>query len=183
MTLLDPAAFGAFVEGYQFTAYRLETRESYSSPPQEKLDAFLAGQLHDESWLDDWLGLVVRKKVLGAQMERVRVVSEPWSDYTRLGLHLSRLNVAAGEDIRYLARTRADKLGLPEFDYWLIDGDRACTLRFADDGAFLGGELLDDPAAIVKLHHYREIARHHAQPRAAYLQHVTSHKQTKHEQS
>ena len=38
-------------------------------------------------------------------MERVRVVSEPHSDYTRFGIDLARrLNVPAGEDIRYLPR-------------------------------------------------------------------------------
>ena len=35
-------------------------------------------------------------------MTRVRVVSEPHDDYTRFLLDLARINVAAGEDIRYL---------------------------------------------------------------------------------
>jgi hypothetical protein len=43
----------------------------------------------------------------GKRMTRVRVVSEPWSDYTKFGMYAARDNIEAGEDIHYLPRPQA----------------------------------------------------------------------------
>jgi len=118
--------------------------------------------------------MILRRTLEGQHIERVRVVSEPWSDYTRFGLNLSRLNTAAGEDIRYMARERALELGLPEYDFWLIDAKQMCILRHDEHDVLLGADVITDPAAVVEHCHYREIARHYATPRADYISQYTS---------
>jgi hypothetical protein len=119
--------------------------------------------------MDDWLGLILRRTLAGQRIERVRVITEPWSDYTRFGLNLSRLNVAAGEDIRYLSRDHADELGLPQYDYWLLDSSKMCILRFDDQDVLLGAEIVNDPAVVVEHARHRDIAQRYALPRADYL--------------
>ncbi|GAA3576437.1 DUF6879 family protein [Kribbella ginsengisoli] len=162
--------FVQFARSYQHTAYRLEVRDTYADPGEaEHVRRFLAREPADDSWMEDWMGLILRRTLEGQRIERVRVVSEPWSDYTRFGLNLSRLNVAAGEDIRYLSRDRATELGLPEYDYWLLDSHKMCILRFDDRDVLLGADVISDPAIIVEHAHYRDVARHHALPRTAYL--------------
>lgn len=162
--------FVAFARSYRHTAFRLEVRDNYADPGEiEHVERFLAGEPDDDSWMEDWMGLILRRTLEGQRIERVRVVSEPWSDYTRFGLHLSRLNTAAGEDIRYLARQQAQDLDLPNYDWWLLDSHKMCILRHDDHDVLLGADIITDPAAIVEHAHYRDIARHYATPRADYL--------------
>ena len=79
--------FVHFARSYQHTAYRLEVRDNYADPGEaEHLQKFLAGQPGDDSWMEDWMGLILRRTLEGQRIERVRVVTEPWSDYTRFGL-------------------------------------------------------------------------------------------------
>jgi hypothetical protein len=164
------AEFVQFARSYQHTAFRLEVRDNYADPGEaEHVRRFLAGEPDDDSWMEDWLGLILRRTLEGQHIERVRVVSEPWSDYTRFGLHLSRLNTAAGEDIRYMARDRAKQLGLPNYDFWLLDAHKMCILRHDEKDVLLGADVITDPATVVQHGHYREIARHYARPRADYI--------------
>lgn len=149
--------------GFEHTAFRLETRERYvDDEEQGPLRRFLAGEPPDDEWFMDWYDAVVRFAEAGKRMERVRVVSEPPSEYTRFGIDLARLlNVPAGEDIRYLPRRRAEALGLPDEDFWLLDSSRVLTLRF-DGDVLLGAELITDPAAVVQRAGWRDAAWHYA---------------------
>jgi Family of unknown function (DUF6879) len=165
------AEFVSFARSYQHTAFRLEVRDNYADPGEaEHVQRFLAREPDDDSWMEDWLGLMLRRSLEGQRIERVRVVSEPWSDYTRFGLHLSRLNTAAGEDIRYLPRDLATQLGLPDYDFWLLDSHKMCILRHDDKDVLLGADVITDPATVVQHGHYRDVARHYATPRADYIE-------------
>jgi uncharacterized cysteine cluster protein YcgN (CxxCxxCC family) len=54
-------------------------------------------------------------------MRRVRVISEPVSEYMKWENACTRLNLEAGEDIRWLPRTQAADLLLPGADCWVFD--------------------------------------------------------------
>lgn len=98
----------------------------------------------------------------GRRFTRVRVVSLPLSDYNRWSYVLAEHNIAAGEDIRYLARDRAQELRLPNHDYWLFDSRTLLRLRFDDDDRFVGGDIIEDSAEIVRHNYWRDAAWHHA---------------------
>lgn len=169
-TFIDLKGFVQFARSYQYTAFRLEVRDNYADPGEaEHVRRFLAGEPDDDSWMDDWTGLIMRRTLEGQHIERVRVVSEPWSDYTRFGLNLARLNVHAGEDIRYLERSKAASVGLPDYDFWLIDAHKMCVLRHDEQDVLLGADIIEDPAVVVQHTYYREVARFHATPRAEYI--------------
>jgi hypothetical protein len=158
-----------FVLGYKHTAFRLERRERYNEPEEvEPLRRFLAGE-PDYAWNEDWASMIQRRTASWQRMERVRIVSEPHSDYTRFGLDLARINVAAGEDIRYLPRDRAESLDLPDHDFWLIDSSKVGILRFGNDDVLLGSEVLTESAVIVKYCSWRDVAWHHAIPLVEYV--------------
>src|SRR2546423_15445518 len=114
MAMLTGQDFFDLFRTFAHTAYRLEVRESYYE--KEQLGQFVAGAPVDLSYMEDWLGLMVRLRVEGKRVERVRVVSRPFSDYTRYGLWLSQYNIQSGEDIRYL--DRADAAGVREHGFW-----------------------------------------------------------------
>jgi uncharacterized protein DUF6879 len=168
--LLTGEEFRTLCQTFRHTAFRLETHDRYvDEEEQEPIRRFLAGEPPDDSWFMDWYEDVVRFVAEGRQMERVRVVSEPHSDYTRFGLDLAqRLNVPSGEDIRYLPRREADELGLPTEDFWLLDSSRMLRLHF-DGDVLLGAELVTDPPEIVRHAHWRDVAWHHARPLSEYV--------------
>lgn len=166
--IIDYGEFGKLFDDFEHTAFRLETQERYVEDDEiEPLQAFLAGRA-DYAWHQDWVAYIGEVRAAGKVFERVRVVSEPHSDYTRFGLDASRDNVAAGDDIRYLPRPLAKKLELPDEDYWLFDSRVAVIFRFGTDGRISQFELIDDPEAIVQRNVWRDIAQHYAIPRNAY---------------
>ena len=160
MTLLAGQDFFDLFRTFEHTAYRLEVRENYYE--KEQLGQFLAGEQVDLSYMDEWLALMVKQRVGGKRIERVRVVSRPYSDYTRYGLWLCQYNTQAGEDIRYLAREQA--AGLPDHDYWLLDSSRLYVVRFTDTDELLGAEPIEDVEAVVQHNVWRDVAWHCATP-------------------
>jgi len=165
MALLIGADLRRLFSTFEHTAFRLEVRESYYE--WDQLSQFLAGEPVDVSDMDGWLALIVKLRVAGKRFERVRVVSTPFSDYTRFGLWLSRYNVGAGEDIRYLDRKAA--VDLPNHDYWLFDSSRLYRMHFTDENEMLGAELVEDAATVVAHNRWRDAAWHHAIPYVDYV--------------
>lgn len=98
----------------------------------------------------------------GKRFARVRVVSVPLTDYSRFGVWCAQFTNGAGEDIRYLERDRAGAAGAPEHDYWLFDSRTLVRMDFDDRDAFLGVELVEEPAVIVRHNYWRDAAWHHA---------------------
>jgi len=98
----------------------------------------------------------------GRCFARVRVVNLPLSDYNRWSFVIAQHNIAASEDIRYLARERAQEARLPNHDYWLFDSRTLLQMRFDEESRFMGGEIIDDSAEIVRHNYWRDAAWHHA---------------------
>lgn len=88
---------------------------------------------------------MIRVATAAGRFSRVRVVDVPLADYTRFGLHCSQYNNAAGEDIHYLTRDRAEATQLPD-----------------DADVLLGGEIVEEPAEIGQHNYSRDAAWHHA---------------------
>nr|WP_249416871.1 DUF6879 family protein [Streptomyces sp. TS71-3] len=87
-------------------------------------------------------------------------MSTPLTGYSRFGIFCSEHTNQAGEDIRYVKRE--DASGLPDYDYWLFDSSKLVRMHFDDDEDFLGGELIEDSAEIVKHNYWRDAAWHRA---------------------
>jgi Family of unknown function (DUF6879) len=171
MTLLTGEDFFNLFRTFEYTAFRLEVRESYYE--KEQLSQFLAGQQVDLTYMEEWLALIVQLRVAGKRVERVRVVSQPFSDYTRYGLWLCQYNTRAGEDIRYLSR--ADARTLPDHDYWLLDSRRLYVVRFTDTDELLGAEPVEDAASVVQHGYWRDAAWHRAIPHEEFVKMTGSH--------
>jgi hypothetical protein len=112
--------------------------------------------------MQGWLDLLRATTATGRCFARVRVVSLPLTDYSRFGVWCAQFTNGAGEDIRYLDRARAGSAGLPGHDYWLFDSRLLLRMHFDDRDAFLGGEIIEDPAEIVRANYWRDAAWHHA---------------------
>jgi hypothetical protein len=170
VTYLTEEQFFELFHTFDHTAFRLEVRESYAGVDESAFRQFLSGELASLDSYESWMQNVREQTASGKRIERVRVVSEPWSDYTRFGLWACRTTIDAGEDIRYLARSRALPLGLPAYDYWLFDSQQLVLIHFDDKtNEILRLEVVSDPAAVVRHNHWRDAAWLHALPRDEYI--------------
>lgn len=174
--LVTGEEFLALFTRFQRTAFRLELRDRYNVPAErERWAAFLSGDAAELERLNTeqragWMSMIRAATSTGKRVERVRVVTEPPTDYIRFELTLNAGNAEAGEDIRYLARSQAAELDLPGVDYWLFDSRFAVVLPFDEDDVLLDMELVDGPATIVAFSAARDAAWHHAIPYPLYAE-------------
>ncbi|WP_055491389.1 DUF6879 family protein [Streptomyces sp. TP-A0356] len=172
---IDDSTFGTYFETFEHTAWRLETRRGYGSDRAgEKYRRYLdTGTVSDDSDRP-WCVNVRAQTSRGKRFERVRIVDQPPTPEQLYLLATAATNNKAGEDIRNLWRTDAEKVALPTEDFWLFDARRALVLHFDDGDGYLGAELIEDPVRIVEFCQIRDAAWHYAIRREEFLAQVAS---------
>jgi hypothetical protein len=137
-------------------AFHLEVRDDYSgvAGEAEAVRRFLAGEPQDPEFTARWQALMRDITAAGTAVHRVRVVSEPHTDYTRFAFAMTPGNLAAGEDIRWLPRDHAP-VDLPDDDWWLFDEQLVAWTVFETDGAALPDWVASSDRAIID--HYARI--------------------------
>ncbi|MGW6261352.1 DUF6879 family protein [Streptomyces sp. NPDC055085] len=172
---IDDDSFGSYFEDFEHTAWRLETRRGYGSDRAgEKYRRYLeTGEVPDDSQRP-WCVNVRAQTAQGKRIERVRIVDSPPTWEQRFLLAAAAVNNAAGEDIRNLWRTDAEKAGLPSADFWLFDSRHALVLHFDEADGYLGAELVEDAARIVRFCEVRDAAWHYAIRREELVAQVAS---------
>jgi uncharacterized protein DUF6879 len=81
-----------------------------------------------------WFDLIAAARVRGAEVRRARIVSEPVSEYVRFEYDTTVMNVAAGEQVRWLSRRRVSDLALPGNDFWVFDDTLVLWNYFTGEG-------------------------------------------------
>lgn len=164
--LISGADFDQLFRSFQRTAFRLETQGEYREPiEREPIHRFLNAEPPDDSWLNPWTDNVREATHQGRTFQRVRVLTDPLTDYLRFEMDLAlRANIPAGEDIRSLSMSEAQALGVPiGLDFWMFDDDQVGVMRFGDQG-MLGLEMLTDAAEIDRCRQLRDRAWNAAAP-------------------
>lgn len=141
MSQNDVPDFNELLRAAQRSAVHLEMRDTYGVGDEE--DGFDRFRTHGEVDLDPdspfWAGWTptVRETVArGVRMRRARIVSEPVTDYIRWEHAQTPVNIAVGEDVRWLPRRQASDIALPGNDFWLFDRDAVLFNHFAGDGSW-----------------------------------------------
>lgn len=148
------------------SAWRWECQGIYREPQeQEPLRRFLAGEPDDLSWYR-WPGRVRTWIAEGRTIGRVRMLTEPLTDYLRFEQEaLTPPAVAAGEDIRFISQARAVELGAISEDFWMFDDASVVVMTFGEHGVS-GAELLTDSTAVRKYVAWRDRVTREAPPYA-----------------
>ena len=150
---------------FRHTAWRLETRRGYASDRNSPLwPRFLAGEDVANEPDNAWRENVRAQTAQGKRFERVRIVDEPASQGQAFLMARAVTNVAAGEDIRRLTRAEAERLRLPDYDFWLFDSRVVARFAFDDTDTTLGVYVTEDPAEVLAACQARDAAWHHAAP-------------------
>jgi len=162
---LDRAGFQALLSCFERSAWRLELQGWYDEPEEGEL---LAQWLADGdprptlAWFADWPAWIAEQAAAGRRFERVRVLTDPLTDYLRWQLDvITGPAIAAGEDIRVLPAEATAVLELGAADFYLLDDRQVVVLDF-ERGQVAGARLLDSPAELATFRAIQASAWDHA---------------------
>ena len=131
------------------SAVHLEMRDAYV-PSDPSYLAFLGGPPFDRTRREAAWHVVIGGAVArGVTVRRARIVSEPVTPYIRFEHSVTEsMNLAAGEQVRWLPRNQASDLCLPGNDCWVFDGRLVRFNHFAGDGSSGAKEMRDEPTVV-----------------------------------
>jgi hypothetical protein len=153
MELLTADQRDALFDTFQRDAFHLELRDNYAVDSEgESYRRWKRGEPQDPSDRDrPWLQRIKRITRCGRTVRRVRVITEPISEYIHFEYDSTPENLTAGEDIRWLPR-RLIPVGvvfpLEGRDWWLFDDSLVAVGEFDECGRPLGSLISTDPALL-----------------------------------
>lgn len=156
--------FAALFRTFRRSAWRWEAQGVYHQPDEaEAWQRWRAGVPveNDLDWLQPWLDEVRAATRAGKRFQRVRLLTDPLTEYLRWQDDVTPLNIAAGEEIRQLSAAMAADLDLPEHDFWLFDDEWLAVLHFLPDGLD-GAEIITEAATVTRYRTLRDTAWDHA---------------------
>lgn len=134
------------------TAFHLEQRDAYalSDVHRPSYVAYTERGEVDTAFMDGWSAVVRDAVSRGVEFRRLRIISEPVSDYIRWEYAVTVANVEAGELVRWLSRRTCPAVAVVPFDCWIIDSSIVLVNHFAGDGSWPdpGVERRTDPELV-----------------------------------
>lgn len=142
------------IEGIAREAFHLEMRDVYAAADHSRFRRWQAGETFDAvqeaEWWRPWREMMSRHRQAGRVLRRLRVVSEPVTEYIRFEWLDAAELVRLGEDVRWLPRQRASALLLPGNDFWCFDAATVVFTDFSGDGEVQGYELTTDAGLVAR---------------------------------
>ena len=160
-----------FAAHFHHTAFRLEVRDHYAvASDGGDFARYLAGEdLPDAARKNAWLDELRADAAAGKRWQWVHVVHGPLSDYLRYSFEWGyAINIHAGAEVRVLdLAERPRPVGIPDEEFWLLDGRAVLIMHYDDAGRFLGAEP-GNPGEVSRYRRARDVAWESAEPFAEY---------------
>lgn len=168
MTRVDRAGFRDLIRSFRQSSFRWECQGVYHEPSERVPFQLWKEGRPDYTFMDGWREIVRGWTAEGKRFERVRMVTDPPTEYLRWMFEFTHLNVEAGEDIRWLGESDAKMLGAPTNDYYLLDDRLLVILEFSESGV-VGADVIDDAEQLRAAQRWRELAWANATPHTEYM--------------
>lgn len=129
------------------SAFRLEVLDFYSVPSDGgEYQRYLDGRDPEPGFKEQWTQVLAAEREAGKRRHRVHALRTPLNDYLRYECEWGYApNVAAGEEVKILDLTEADRpQDLVDDEFWLLDEEVAIIMHYDEHGAFVGADLPDD---------------------------------------
>ena len=142
-------SFDELLAACTLTALKLEFRDQYMLDDPAYV-AWQAGDV-DQAVREyaGWTNTARSAAGRGVEMRRARIISEPASSYIAFEHAVTpQVNLAAGEQIRWVPRSRVSAIAVPGNDVWIFDDSTVQFILFAGDGSFVGNEVSTDSEAV-----------------------------------
>ncbi|MGH3587729.1 MAG: DUF6879 family protein [Pseudonocardia sp.] len=167
--LIDLDEFGRLFETFEHSAWRLESRRGYASDREDvDFEEFLKTGEVPYDLDSQWCTNMLRQTGEGKRVGRVRIVDDPPTEGQLFWLAYAECNEATGEDIHSLPRAEAERLHLPEADFWVFDSRLVALLNFDAADVLLNVEVITEPAEVNRHLQAIDAAMHHAVPRRQF---------------
>ncbi|RZQ59853.1 DUF6879 family protein [Amycolatopsis suaedae] len=171
-----PDALGELLDNVTLSSWRWECQGDYSAIDADLMRRWRAGLGRDPAADQPWIDYVQDLVQRGIPFQRVRLLTDPITEYLRCQLDVSYMNVDAGEDIRWVEQHAAARLGMPAYDYYLIDDARVAVLVFGDNGLLAGLRTSTAGEVISQHRRWRDVIWPHAVPHRQFLAGLTARK-------
>ena len=136
MRLVTKEERDEFFLRFRRAALHLEMRDSYGTQVEKPhLRKWERGESDDIEWLKPWFDTVRLGTQSGKVFRRMRIISEPITDYIRWEHMDAHLFVEAGEDIRWLPRKLVSAIAFPGNDF-------GCSTLIRSSSAFSQGTAM-----------------------------------------
>jgi hypothetical protein len=146
----EPTTYDLFRSATR-SACHLETRDSYTPDDPDWRDWREGRRFHPAERWKDWSDLIRETASRGVAVRRLRIISEPITDYIRYEYDVTTdHNVAAGETVRWLPRRNAIGILVPPVDFWVFDESVVVFNHFDGPGDWVTEERRDDKALAVQ---------------------------------
>lgn len=116
-----------------------------------------------------WVDYIRNLKATGIPFQRVRMLTEPVTEYLQWMLATTDRNANAGEDIRWIKQNRTTNMGLPDYDFYIFDDNRVAILRFNIMKELTEVEVDDNLDAVRQHQAWRDLVWPMAIPHVDYL--------------
>jgi hypothetical protein len=147
----EEPTFAELIAACTASAVHLEIHDVHRTS-DAAYQAWLAGHadpLESAERYGAYTQVVVSAVRRGVAVRRARIISEPVSDYVRWEHWLTEpVNIAAGENVRWLPRRFASTLPVPGNPYWVFDDHLVRFTLFGGDGEVQGSQYSDDVGVI-----------------------------------
>ena len=132
-------SFAELMDSATTSACHLEMRDAYAVGDEaDDFARWRATGRRDadpgSAYWKPWVERISAMTARGVAVRRARVITLPASEYIRFEHAGTSVNIAAGEQVRWLPRDQAADIALPEHDLWLFDGKLARFNHFTDAG-------------------------------------------------
>lgn len=149
MRLVTKEERDEFFIRFRRAALHLEMRDSYGTQVEKPhLRKWERGEPDDIEWLKPWFDTVRLGTQSGKVFRRMRIISEPITDYIRWEHMDAHLFVEAGEDIRWLPRKLVSAIAFPGNDFWMFDAETVVFSVFSGNGDVVEWQLYTDTAVV-----------------------------------
>ncbi|WP_043617277.1 DUF6879 family protein [Nonomuraea candida] len=141
--------FAELLETCHVSAVHLEIHDEHmTSDPWYQ--AWLAGEKWtDLSGAEKWTATLAPAIKRGVKFRRVRMISEPASNYMRWQYEVAPLTqLAAGEDLRWLPRRLASAIAIPANPYWVLDDRLVRFSVYGGDGEVHWRQFTEDSGIV-----------------------------------
>ena len=97
----------------------------------------------DDESMREWWSFIKEKISAGVTMQRVRLVTEPLTEYTKNELLIHKKSKEYGDDIRIIKEETFKSLNIKMEDFWLIDENIVLKMNYSELGGYSGFDVLD----------------------------------------
>ena len=144
---LSVEEFGEQFSLVKQSSWRWECQGDYPVD-HESMRHWRANQVTNDPEDSEWVRYIRELRAASIPFERVRMVTEPLTDYLAWMLAITNSNIDAGEDIRWCKESVAHELGMPDYDFYIFDDNRVVIFHHDSEKVFTHAEVIDDEASV-----------------------------------